>query len=49
MPQLSDPGLGRLRVSCHASARKPAGSIVSRVATAVNRKLVAGVRAQGTG
>src|ERR1700726_1463215 len=35
--------------SCHASVRKPAGSIASRVAAAVSRKLVAGVRAQGTG
>src|SRR6266436_5150395 len=35
--------------SCHASARKPAGSIVSRVTAAVRRKLVAGVRAHGTG
>src|SRR5258708_35820312 len=35
--------------SCHASARKPAGSIVSRVAAAVRRKLVADVRAHGTG
>src|SRR3981081_1827120 len=35
--------------SCPASARKPARSIVSRVAAAVMRKLVAGVRAHGTG
>src|SRR3984893_16157911 len=35
--------------SCHASVRKPTGSIASRVAAAVRRKLVAGVRAQGTG
>ena len=35
--------------SCHASVRKPADSIASRVAAAVIRKLVAGVRAQGTG
>src|ERR1700730_13325519 len=35
--------------SCHANVRKPAGSIASRVAAAVKRKLVAGVRAQGTG
>src|SRR5713226_8199829 len=35
--------------SCHASERKPAGSIASRVAVAVRRKLVAGVRAQGRG
>src|SRR3984893_14921245 len=35
--------------SCHASVRKPAGSIAARVAVAVKRKLVAGVRAQGTG
>ena len=34
---------------CHASVRKPAGSMASRVAAAVKRKLVAGVRAQGTG
>src|SRR5713101_5589219 len=35
--------------SCHASVLKPAGSIASRVAAAVRRKLVAGVRAQGRG
>src|SRR5580704_12380049 len=35
--------------SCHVSARKPASSIASRVAAAVRTKLVAGVRAQGTG
>src|ERR1700726_4570021 len=35
--------------SCHASVRKPACSIASRVASAVRTKLVAGVRAQGTG
>src|ERR1700733_684367 len=35
--------------SCHARLRKPAGSIASRVAAAVKRKLVAGVRAQGNG
>src|SRR5262249_37039725 len=35
--------------SCHASVRKPAGSIASRVAAADSRKLVAGVRAHGTG
>src|SRR6266568_950946 len=31
--------------SCHASVRKPAGSIASRVAADVRRKLVDGVRA----
>src|SRR5262249_50861465 len=35
--------------SCHANVRKPAGSIASNVAAAVMRKLVAGVRAHGTG
>src|SRR6266853_3972844 len=35
--------------SCHTSVQKPVGSIASRVAAAVRRKLVAGVRAQGTG
>jgi len=35
--------------SCHANMRKPAGSIASRVALIVRRKLVAGVRAQGSG
>src|ERR1700730_1367970 len=35
--------------SRHASVRKPAGSIAARVAAAVKRKLVPGVRAQGTG
>src|SRR5271155_5235176 len=35
--------------SCHTSVLKPAGWIASRVAVAVKRKLVAGVRAQGTG
>src|SRR5258708_38602590 len=35
--------------SCHASVRKPAGSTASRVAAAVRRKLVAVVRAHGTG
>src|ERR1700676_2473002 len=35
--------------SCQINVRKPAGSIASRVAAAVRRKLVAGVRAQGTG
>src|SRR5258706_14490378 len=35
--------------SCHTRVRKPAGSIASRVAAAVKRKLVAAVRAQGTG
>src|SRR6266852_6305918 len=35
--------------SRHASVRKPAGAIASRVAAAVRRKLVAGVRAQGRG
>src|ERR1700722_3331012 len=35
--------------SSHASTRKPAGLITSLVAAAVSRKLVAGVRAQGTG
>src|SRR5208337_4785901 len=35
--------------SCHASVRKPAGSIAWRVAAAVKRKLVADARAQGSG
>src|ERR1700730_1108573 len=35
--------------SCHVSVRKPDDSIASRVAVAVKRKLVAGVRAQGRG
>ena len=35
--------------SCQTSVRKPADSIASRVAAAVSRKLVAGVRAHGTG
>src|SRR5712671_2260958 len=35
--------------SCEARVRKPAGSIASRVAAAVKRQLVAGVRAQGRG
>src|SRR5580704_6962474 len=35
--------------SRHSSVRKPAGSTASRVAAADKRKLVAGVRAQGTG
>src|SRR5579885_47004 len=35
--------------SCHVSVRKPACSIASRVVAAVRRKLVAGVRAHGTG
>src|SRR6266446_2395604 len=35
--------------SREATLRKPAGSIASRVAAADRRKLVAGVRAQGSG
>jgi organic hydroperoxide reductase OsmC/OhrA len=35
--------------SCHANVRKPVGSIAARVAAALKRKLVAGVRAHGTG
>jgi hypothetical protein len=35
--------------SCHIKVRKPAASTAARVSAAVSRKLVAGVRAQGTG
>src|SRR5258708_8777103 len=47
--RLENQDLAAAVSSCHASARKPANSIASRVAAAVKRKLVAGVRAQGTG